>query len=166
MVALASLPHTGAAKRHYPPLDDARDQKKSAGVVIRCYASFRLGGEALRSAVLTEQLGLDPDYAHEMGEARPGHDRPWRNGVWGISSEKRLASADLDEHLRLLLDLFEPSSEPLHRLIRDQSLAADFFCFVSGDGQGGPTLTPATMARIASLGAELALDIYFESTDE
>ena len=118
-------------------------------------------GDALRSTVVTERLGIKPDHAHDKGDP---HKHPriaptWPYGVWLVSSRHRLDSTDLDEHIRLLLDEVEAASGDLGQLMREQSLEADFFCFVRVTDQGGPVLAADTLARIGQLGADLVFEI-------
>jgi hypothetical protein len=49
----------------------------------------------------------------------------------------------------------------LHAVIQEQGLRADFYCYwVSATGQGGPEVSPETLARIAALGASLGFEFH------
>ena len=120
----------------------------------RTYASFRLIGDTQVIADIGTRTGLSSD---GVNEAR-------RKTVWWISSENRIETTSLERHLRLLLDIVEPRSDALIPLIETGEVSADFFClWRSADGDGGPEVSPETLARIAALDAALGLDFYSDA---
>jgi len=117
----------------------------------RTFVSFRPMGESLDVAEVTAQIGLAPDGIGERSSRR----------VWSISSEGRIQTTSVEQHLRLLLDMLGPHQAAVLALIEDRSLDADFFCFwESATGNGGPEVSPETLARIATLRATLGFDFY------
>jgi hypothetical protein len=136
-------------------------------------AAFRLIGDRLDPATITEATGLAPKLAHRRGEAKPVPSgrapAVWRSGLWLFDSAPQLSETEntLDEHLSWLLDQLEPHVATLLALARDQSLVADFFCgyFMTGRNRGF-TLRPFTLARISQLEAELGIDVYIEGDAE
>jgi hypothetical protein len=135
-------------------------------------ASFRLMGDRLDPDAITRATGLTPDVSHRKGDAhtssRGRHFPPWPNGLWSLPSEQGLPSTGnlLEDHLTWLLDQLEPHSETLMRLSAEQGLTADFWCgYFMGQSNSSFGLTARTLARIAALGADLALDIYGENVE-
>jgi hypothetical protein len=65
----------------------------------------------------------------------------------------------LADHLRWLLDHVETKADVFRDLSENCKLI--FFCaFASENGQGGFTLDPATLARLAALKIPFSLDLY------
>jgi len=71
---------------------------------------------------------------------------------------------ELEGHLRWLLDRLLPVRTRLLDIVKsDSRLKVDFFCGpYLRKWNEGLLLTPRTMADMASLNAELALDLYYE----
>jgi Domain of unknown function (DUF4279) len=112
---------------------------------------------------------LTPDEAHRAGEKRHrSHLPPWPAGQWALESESELATSGnhLEDHLKWLLDRLEPHVQAVRELCARDNLLADFFCgYFMGQSNSGFSLTAHTLARIASLGADLSLDIYGERVE-
>lgn len=90
--------------------------------------------------------------------------------LWSLSSKGHVTSSDLEEHLAWLLDQVAPAKDELARYVRREDVSAYIFVYwASPTGLGGPTLSPAIMARMAEVGLELRFDLYFfdepEETD-
>ena len=62
-------------------------------------------------------------------------------------------------HLEALLEILEPRSEVVAALASEADLY--FWCgFSSGNGQGGFSIRPELLQRLARLGVEVVLDLY------
>src|SRR4051794_18202384 len=98
------------------------------------FATFRLRGDALVAEEVTRQLDIPPHRAFNKGEPNPARSqRPMSAGVWELTSEGRVESVHLEEHLLYLVARLEPQTKALHELVRRQSLTADFWCYVETD---------------------------------
>ncbi len=121
-------------------------------------ASFRIGGENLEPASISEKLGLTPDHSHRKGDLRSGSDnRVYRSGIWLITS-KLPEEESLESHLGDLLRQLEPHQTYLRSLSEHTKL--DFFCGVFDMKFSGFELSPITLQQIADLKAILGVAIY------
>lgn len=122
-------------------------------------AALRISGERLQPAEISSLLGLEPSRTRLPGEPRSSNSNlVWSHALWCLESQ---LSDDRDpvDHLHWLLNLLEPKAALLQDLSGKFHL--DFFCgFSSANGQGGFTLDPATLQRIARLGIPFTLDLY------
>ena len=125
----------------------------------KTYATFRLAGSEVDPDQITKALGLEATGIAMRSTV--GSNRPV---VWSLSSKSAVRSTSLESHLLFLLDKLEPASERLRALVESQShVEVDFFCYwLSASGHGGPSISAKTLKRIASLGAKLDFDIYFD----
>lgn len=132
--------------------------------------SFRIHSDRLDPTEVTAQLGLIPDMAYIKGELSPpgsvtGRSYPYRTGMWLVETPLP-RTAELDAHLRALLDLLGSKVAMIHAF-KAQGYTIDFYCglFLESDNEG-LALSAETLARVAALGAELDLDIYAVFDDE
>jgi hypothetical protein len=125
-------------------------------------ASLTILGEEVQPDEITRLLGVAPTRTHLRGEPRSLHGKiaklVWKDSLWLLTCPLT-DDRDPAEHLIWLLD----SVEPKLSVIKD--LAAKFrvkvFCgFSSMNGQGGFTLAPITLQRLARLGVPFSLDLY------
>ena len=87
--------------------------------------------------------------------------------AWFLSSEGMVSSKDLRRHLNWLLDQVEPKGLQLLELQNEPGLGMTVNCvWWSVGGQGGPTLWPEQMERLAKLNLECAFDISFFGSDD
>lgn len=122
-------------------------------------ASLRIFSEELLPDEVGAVLGLRATSVHVKGEPRSRHHKDvWRDSFWYLASplgDERV----MGDHLNWLLDSLEPRMDAVMKL--SETCRIDLFCgFSSENGQGGFTLDPATLARIARLGVPLILDLY------
>ena len=68
--------------------------------MLCCHALF---WPTLDHRTVTAFLGREPSYAHLPGERRNRVGKPYPNGMWLLSSEKHVVSADLEDHIGWLL---------------------------------------------------------------
>lgn len=87
--------------------------------------------------------------------------------VWSLSSEGHVDSKDMRDHLNWLLDRVEPCKVGLDTLrIEHEGFMRINCVWWSARGQGGPTLWPEQMKRLADLEIECQFDIYFFGDDD
>jgi hypothetical protein len=130
------------------------DDEKSAS------ATFMASSLTTTPDEMASLVGLTPTRSHKIGDpvSSTAAEPRRKNHLYGVHSTMP-GSAPLDEHIVELLDRLEPVASAL----ADLSKSADLylFCgFSSGNAQGGFTLSPGTLRRIADLNLELSLDLY------
>ncbi len=108
-------------------------------------------------------LGIEPSHVHDPGEKHGARSAPFKHGQWALHSPLP-ESVELEGHLRWLLDLLLPVRMQILDIVKsDARLKVDFFCgLYLREWNEGLMLTPRTLADMASLNAELALDMYYE----
>lgn len=78
--------------------------------------------------------------------------------VWVLQSSLP-QDRGMEEHLAVLLEFAESRADALRALLPDCRM--DIFCgFSSGSGQGGFSLSPQLLRRLADLPLTLGLDLY------
>jgi len=112
-------------------------------------------------------LGVEPSLAYRKGEVYKrthGHEVRGRTGLWRLTTKRRLASAELADHLASLAEVLFPGGsdkfvEPLRALIREFDLQADVDCFWYGEhGAKPPTISEDFRAAFAQIGATIETD--------
>lgn len=127
---------------------------------------FRIEGENLVPAQVTQRLGMQPSLVRHVGEPRGTKDR-FGKALWAFSGDplrsgERPAWRSLEEGLRHVAVCLEPKAEILRDLLAE--FDGYWWCGYFEEGFGGETrLSPAVMALLAQIGAPLVLDAYFES---
>ena len=107
---------------------------------------------------ITELLEIEPSNISIKGEGKRGRKQ---NG-WFLTTQDEIESKDCRRHIDWLLDIIEPKSKLLLQL-QSEGVRIEFTCFwVSVSGNGGPTLSPPQMKRLAILNIEIWWDVYFE----
>ncbi|MEM8608266.1 MAG: DUF4279 domain-containing protein [Myxococcota bacterium] len=127
-------------------------------------------GSARTPSQITKSLGIEPTEAVSLGESATnslGISRTAKSARWSLDSEGHVSSLDLRRHLDWLLDRLEPSSKELLELQwhRGVGMAVDCIWWSRG-GQGGPTLWPEQMLRLANLNLECGFSLAFFGEDE
>ena len=84
--------------------------------------------------------------------------REWN--LWKWSTRGVLQSRDNLEHLRAVVALLEGKADQLAGL-RASGCQTDIICYWVSSGQGGPYLDSSTMRSLATLGLDVAWDMYF-----
>lgn len=142
---------------------------KSEPAILSAFASLRFMGDRLDPDRVTTILGAAPTTAYRKGEIfkrSRGHEMRGRTGLWLVSSERRVASLELDHHLRYLLAIVFPEDsnkrlQALRDLMRDEQLTADVLCFWYGEsGARLPTIAEELRSAFARLPAEIETDFH------
>jgi len=130
--------------------------------IKRAYATLRVIGKYIDPTSSTNDLRIVPTKYHKLGDKR-GLKGTWPQGYWGISSEVKITSLDLSDHITWLVQLVEPAREAL-LLLQQNGAKVDVFCFLEMQASsGGPSFEPSLLRRLAELNLELGIDIYFVS---
>jgi Domain of unknown function (DUF4279) len=125
-------------------------------------ATFVVTSTSLTPEEIQRRLEYGPTRVHHLGEPvssrLPSGSHTHKHHYYGLHSGLRDCEG-MDAHLEALLDRLESKVEAIAELAREASVY--FWCgFSSGNGQGGFTLSPRILQRLASLGVEVALDLY------
>jgi Domain of unknown function (DUF4279) len=136
----------------------------------RTYATLRFEGDNLDPAHISAILPVTPKRSHRKGEKfhagpRAG-DLTGRTGIWYFDT-RDMASQDLSDHLRFIVDLLCPGPGNVDRVDRLRAVmdreraAAHVSCFWYGrPGTEPPTVPGDLRAALARLPAELETDFH------
>jgi len=146
------------------PIDDEYSACERTCATLSIYPNTIFPDEVSR------RLELSPTATRIRGNEHTnslGRTRIQPMNAWFLSSEKTVPSKDLRRHLDWVLNLVEPNAEQLLKLQGEPGVRMAVSCmWVSAAGQGGPSLWPEQMGRLAKLNLECALDISFFGTSE
>ena len=125
-------------------------------------ASFVVTSTNLTPEEIARRLGHAPTRVHHVGDPvsrrPPSSAHTHKHHYYGLHSGLR-DSQPMEAHLEALLSLLEAKAEVVAGLSREAKIS--FWCgFSSGNGQGGFTLSPSVLQRLARLGVEVSLDLY------
>jgi hypothetical protein len=130
---------------------------------------FRIHCGELLPAAVTELLSIAPTRIVQKGVAtnpnKRGAGAIGNLNLWMLDSEQHVHSLDLRDHIDWILDQIEPSTNALSAL-RSQGIVMDVSAvWWSKHGDGGPTIWPAQMRRLALLDLELSISFSFYGND-
>lgn len=132
----------------------------------RTYAELRVYPGDLDPVAITSKLGVEPTSSRTVGtthEDSEGTEVTVPTSSWFLSSEGHVDSLDLRRHLDWLLDQLAASGDAVRELAQSTETDIAVWCtWRSAGGQGGPTLSPRQLMRIARLGIECRFEISFE----
>lgn len=141
------------------PYDDSYPTCERTCVELRIYPG------SMNPDCITQRLKINPSLILRKGERKInslGRERIVKLNGWFLSTEGRVFSLDLRRHLDWLLDKIEPRAAELRDLQHLANVQMSLDCiWWSAHGQGGPTLWPEHMRRIAALDLECGFDIAF-----
>jgi hypothetical protein len=140
---------------------------KSETATLDIFASLRFTGDRLEPGRVTRLLRIEPTIAYRKGEVYKrsrGHEVIGRTGLWLLSSEGRVSSNDLRDHLAHLWAVIYSATgrdlvSPLQELMREDGLEADISCFWYGEHGASPPVIPHEIrAAFAQIGATIETD--------
>lgn len=131
-----------------------------------CYAAlFVYPGERHPDEV-SQLLNMEPTRKNVAGTTiinSSGRQRKIPISGWFLSSEGKVKSKDLRDHINWLLNKIYAAKAGIKQLQGMEGLELGINCtWPSLAGHGGPTLWPEQMKIIAELELECTFDIYFE----
>jgi hypothetical protein len=132
---------------------------------VKTFASLRFMGDRLDPERVTEILHVSPTMAYRRGQIykQSGHHQArGRTGLWLLSSEGHVQSADLTDHLAYLLKVIHGSREAVSRLrslMQAGDVEADVACFWSGGvGTTPPAIPPHLRKGFDEISAPVELE--------
>ncbi len=127
------------------------------------YVTLRVYHKTAEPAEVTRALGLEPSDAQMVGEVFEARNkkRTYEISGWFFCSKDAVESYDSEKHLDWLLSQIESKKNALAAL-KQQGWWMDISCYWDSDqGDGGPTLSPALLKRLAAAETTLWFDVYF-----
>ncbi|RYG88156.1 DUF4279 domain-containing protein [bacterium] len=141
-----------------------------AGPCERTYATLYLRHASSHPQVVTNALSIEPTEWNVLGDPtflrggvlRTRHPlrHPRTCNIWGVSTERRLGSREMCDHIDLLLsDLV--GRHAAFAVLLTQGWEPEISTYWrSRHGYGGPWLGPSTLSRLGTLGVPLSIDFY------
>ncbi len=124
---------------------------------------FRIQGSTLNPLEITRLLDLEPSLTRNMETIARSNRK--REPIWsydGISTEKKFVEQKwetLEEGLQFLLDILLPKQEQILATCSEYNVF--FWCgFFQESFDGGPTLSPDLLRKLADFGVKLIIKNY------
>ena len=129
------------------------------------YATLRLYSNDIDPDEVTVRFGVTPTETQRQGELR-GCGRFIRVNAWFLSSKDHVQSTDLKDHLDWVLNQVLAKKDVL-RDLQSAGVKSDVACYwLSVTENGGPTLFPEQMEKLAALKLDCWFDVYFHKDKE
>jgi hypothetical protein len=98
-----------------------------------------------------------------QGDPRPSPRPPVKQSTWRVECKNRRIQS-IDEGIREVLDIVWPHRAEIRKVLSELKLSATFISYVRIHDLGVVyEILPQTLARMADLGAEWAMDLYDSS---
>lgn len=125
------------------------------------FVTLRIYSDTLSPEEISTVLQLQPSDSTTKGEVVGiNKKRTRKHNGWFLTSDGFVASKDCRRHIDYLVDKISPFKGELKEL-ENKGCSIDISCFWSSEnGQGGPTLSPKQLKRLAELEIDLWFDIY------
>jgi hypothetical protein len=125
----------------------------------RVFASLRIYPQKYTIEEVSAILSSQPNESVRIGDPIGTRGKVATKTYWSISSEERVKSLDLRDHLDWLLSQFNLDESAKRDLALDKALRLCVFCvWWSRSGSGGPTIWPEQMSELGRRDLELTID--------
>jgi hypothetical protein len=125
----------------------------------RVFASLRVYPQVYTIEEVSAILSSQPNESVRIGDPIGTRGKVATKTYWSISSEERVKSLDLRDHLDWLLSQFNLDESAKRKLELDRNLRLCVFCVSwSRSGSGGPSIWPEQMSELARRDLELTID--------
>ena len=112
---------------------------------------------------ITDLLAVSPTKIQIKGDIVPEKiDKQFSKSGWFLSTEGILDSKDVRDHLDWILDHFRDHQLIFSKLHKRGYLIDLCVRWDSLRGDGGPTISPKQMYKLAALDIELWFDVYLD----
>lgn len=141
--------------------------EQHASHIGRVQASFFLSAPGLDPVRITKATGLIPDRIAKRGEERRNYAgdlmEPHEQGFWMMSSDGKVNSKDINDHIGYLLELLLPHQD-LFRKVVDEMNGETFFDVLWTSNYlyagTGPVISVDSIRGMSDLRASIGFDIY------
>lgn len=135
------------------------DVVRVGGPPDRQRVSLCVYADDLEPELVTNQLGVPPTRYHRRGELFGRKQLARGTGAWILAVEGA-AGADVQDVLSALLSQLPDEASVWSELSARHQVVVSFGVFLGEAWNRGFEFAPATVARLATMRAELAFDIY------
>lgn len=127
--------------------------------------SFSISGQSLLPEQVTKAIGIQPDQSAQKGDEKRNNQREiigvHSESFWVLSTEGKIESKDINDHLRHLLSLLLPYRETILKFAEDGETYFDVLWKSTYLYAGtGPVIERGCLYGVAQLGAGMGFDIY------
>jgi hypothetical protein len=133
----------------------------------RCYATLCIDSGESDPTFITTHVDIEPTTLRIKGQpAYPWTRRVNMLNLWELSSQERVKSKDLRDHLEWIFEKLEARGDRVESL---RQMGCDFrvWCYwLSREGHGGPTFSVPQVEKLARFRFEVLLDVYFHGGPE
>jgi hypothetical protein len=126
------------------------------------HVSFGLRGDNLTISEVTQALGIEPSSFTVKGTPMGGRSgsAPHPYTVWRLQSKSHVATENLADHVKYILERLEPAVARIEEYRNDESIRVSIGIWWAPEGgQGGYTLSSDLLMRLCALCDEI--DFYF-----
>ena len=134
---------------------------------------FFLSALALEPSTITDWTGIQPDRMARRGDERRNYKgdliAPHDDGFWAITSEGKVNSKNINDHLNFLLELLLPHREKLLRVVDEMNGEAYFDVLWTSSylhAGTGPIISREALHGMSNIGASIGFDIYQEDNPQ
>jgi hypothetical protein len=131
-----------------------------------CYVTFLFYPNHIHPAEITKMLGIEPTYTAFVGELKTnseGRTRTSKMANWHLSSEGKLKSVLLEEHLDWLLDRLMNSKQAILHLQTIEGIKMHITCVCNTKScHNIHKLTKRHAQMLAELDLTFDFDAYFD----
>ncbi len=128
---------------------------------LRTFATLRIYPGDIAPSAITAALGVEPTRVWNKGSAETAVPRT-QNG-WFLSSRGQLQSLDTKRHVDFIITQLAGADDYIQSLLA-AGAQIDLMClwYGAGKSEGGPSLLPAQMQVLGSLGISIAWNVYID----
>lgn len=134
--------------------------------IERISLSLRIFHDDLDPDQVTRDLDLSPTLSHRKGDPRVSKlgkvFAPYDCGLWLLSSEEKVDSVWLDDHLNELFQLIKGKEEAFERY-KESGYRTDVFvlCALTDMLSVGPLVSWENSGRLSAFKLDLLFDVYW-----
>lgn len=131
---------------------------------VACYARLLIDSPELPVESISRTVGVKNTKLTLVNQSQfdlIGPGMKLKEAKWLLSSENRVNSVDLRDHLDWLLERLNPVASALSELQKSNRVKMLLDCVMFFKGGGVPKLRPDQMRTIGELNLALSFDFYF-----
>lgn len=129
------------------------------------HSTLRIYHEDRSPSEVTSRLKIEPSDQMMKSRKRSEKSKQLTFNGWFLESRNVVDSLDSRRHIDWILDQLSGRRNQIRTMLQE-GFKIDILSFwVSKSGNGGPTLSPFQMERLADLQIEIWWDVYFSGDD-